>query len=528
MDALSFDKFKVSPWGFLKDFFHIRRFDYFSFRAKFFLSSFIVTVLMPLIAGWALYNQDIKSTKELIRSNITNQIDNLSLLVYPSLVFDDEDSAFDLLKGFSTNPMVENAVIWKKGISNNDQLFLFSHYPAGLLNILTPETFGNGNVSNDDTIIISRVIISGKEKLGVISVTRSLKDLNIKKADYLRVGILTALSIFVIIILIIFWYQSSLTKPLKELSSVAEKISQEKNYSIRANKTSLDEFGSLTDVFNEMLDSLQDANYQLRSANEEMELRVTSRTKELTLSNQRIVAEMSEKEIATQELIKTKDQLNQREKLANVGQVSSNIAHELRNPLSAIRNSTYFLRLRLNQDQKLEEHLNIIDLEVSRSAEVIERLLEMTKGDNLKRTQTDIEALAKEAMSYADISKSYRLIINFNPKTFMLSLDKLLFRQVLFNLFLNSIQAMPQGGQIEMTINQRSTNGVKIIIADEGKGIKENRLKKVFDPLYTDKTDGVGLGLSLCRDLISRHGGTISAKRKAIKGTIIEIELPLV
>ena len=62
----------------------------------------------------------------------------------------------------------------------------------------------------------------------------------------------------------------------------------------------------------------------------------------------------------------------------------------------------------------------------------------------------------------------------------------------------------------------------------KGKGIKENRLKKVFDPLYTDKTDGVGLGLSLCRDLISRHGGTISAKRKAIKGTIIEIELPLV
>ncbi|MEJ6621183.1 MAG: hypothetical protein QNL93_04475, partial [Opitutae bacterium] len=64
---------------------------------------------MPVIAGWAIYDQDIKSTKKLIRSNITNQIDNLSLLIYPSLVFDDEDSAFDLLKGFSTNPMVENA-----------------------------------------------------------------------------------------------------------------------------------------------------------------------------------------------------------------------------------------------------------------------------------------------------------------------------------------------------------------------------------------------------------------------------------
>ena len=481
---------------------------------------------MPVIAGWAIYNQDIKSTKELIRSNITNQIDNLSLLIYPSLVFDDEDSAFDLLKGFSTNPMVENAAIWKKNISNNEQITLFSLYPAGQLNILKPRNFANDNLSDDDAIIISRVITSDKEKLGVISVTRSLKDLNVKKADYLRVGILTTSSIFIIIVLIIFWYQSSLTRPLKELSSVAEKISHEKNYSIRANKTSMDEFGSLTDVFNEMLDSLQDANYQLKSANEEMELRVESRTKELTLSNQRIVAEMSEKEIATQELIKTKDQLNQREKLANVGQVSSNIAHELRNPLSAIRNSTYFLRLKLKKNHKLDEHLNIIDHEISRSDEVIERLLEMTKGKNLKKTLTDVETLAKEAMSYADISKSSRLIINFSPKPFLLSLDKLLFRQVLFNLFLNSIQAMPQGGKIEMNITQRAINGINIVIDDEGKGIADNRLEKVFDPLYTDKVEGVGLGLSLCRDLITRHGGTIVAKSKNTKGTIFEIDLP--
>ena len=80
-----------------------------------------------------------------------------------------------------------------------------------------------------------------------------------------------------------------------------------------------------------------------------MEERVEIRTKELTLSNKRIIQEMSEKEIATQELIKTKDQLNQKEKLANVGQVSSNIAHELRNPMSAIRNATYFLRLKLDK-----------------------------------------------------------------------------------------------------------------------------------------------------------------------------------
>ena len=308
---------------------------------------------------------------------------------------------------------------------------------------------------------------------------------------------------------------------------MAEKISKEKNYSIRATKTSLDEFGSLTDVFNEMLDSLQISNSQLRTANEEMEQRVEQRTEELTLSNKRIIKEMSEKELATQELIQTRDQLNQSEKLANVGQVSSNIAHELRNPLAAIRNSTYLLRLKLKKNDKLMDHLKIIDHEISRSDEVIERLLEITKGENLKRVPVNLEALAIEAMNYANVAKEHELIITFMAKPFWVKLDKLLFRQILINIFLNSIQAMPKGGKIEMKVTQNPSESVKISIKDEGIGIKKHQLETVFDPLYTDKAEGVGLGLSLCRDLISRHSGTIIAKSEPGLGTTIEIELPI-
>ena len=499
----------------------------FSFRTKFFLSSFIVTVLLPVIGGWALYNQDINSTKKLIRSNIVNQVDNFSRLLYPALAFDDKESAYELLKSFSTNPLINSSIIWKKRDTNELKFDLFAHYPEEKLYSPIPPNLFIENYDNDEVIFISKAIMAVDEKLGIISVTRSLQDLNTKKAEYLQVGILTALSIFIIIILITLWYQSSLTKPLKELSSVAEKISKEKNYTIRATKTSLDEFGSLTDVFNEMLDSLQISNSQLRSANEEMEQRVEQRTEELTLSNKRITKEMSEKELATQELIRTRDQLNQSEKLANVGQVSSNIAHELRNPLAAIRNSTYLLRLKLKKNDKLMDHLKIIDHEISRSDEVIERLLEITKGENLKRVPVNLEAVAKEAMNYANVAQEHELIITFITKPFWVKLDKLLFRQVLINIFLNSIQAMPKGGKIEMKINQDPSKSVKISIKDEGTGIKKHLLKTVFDPLYTDKAEGVGLGLSLCRDLISRHGGTIIAKSELGLGTTIEIELPV-
>ena len=481
---------------------------------------------MPVIGGWALYNQDINSTKKLIRSNIANQLDNLTLLIYPAIAFDDKESAFDVLKSFSTNPLIISSSIWKKEETKETDFTLFANYPEGQLNSPVPQNFLIENYDNDEVIFISKAITAVDEKLGIISVTRSLQDLNSKKAEYLQVGILTALSIFIIIILITLWYQSSLTKPLKELSTVAEKISKEKNYSIRATKTSLDEFGSLTDVFNEMLDSLQISNSQLRTANEEMEQRVERRTEELTLSNKRIIKEMSEKELANQELIQTRDQLNQSEKLANVGQVSSNIAHELRNPLAAIRNSTYLLRLKLKKNDELMEHLKIIDHEISRSDEVIERLLEITKGENLKRIPVNIEVLAKEAMDYADLTKENELIIKFTPKPFWVKLDKLLFRQILFNIFLNSIQAMSKAGRIEMKITQDLSQSVKISIKDEGIGIPKHLLETVFDPLFTDKAEGVGLGLSLCRDLITRHGGSIIAKSDVGLGTTIEIELP--
>ena len=194
--------------------------------------------------------------------------------------------------------------------------------------------------------------------IGIISVTRSLDDLFKKKTQYLQIGVTSILLISIILILIILWYQNSLTKPLEELKSWRLQFQKEKNYLVRAKKISFDEFGKLTDVFNEMLDSLEESSEQLKLANEEMEQRVQRRTKELTLSNKRISEEMEQKELANIELIKTRQQLVQHEKLANVGQVSSSIAHELRNPMTAIRNSTYFLRLKLEKSEGFQTSRN--------------------------------------------------------------------------------------------------------------------------------------------------------------------------
>ena len=122
------------------------------------------------------------------------------------------------------------------------------------------------------------------------------------------------------------WLEKSLTKPLIELVSVAEKVSLENNLLVRAKKLSDDEFGKLTAVFNKMLDSIRDANNQLIASNKEMENRVKQRTEDLDLANQKLQSEIKERIKKNIELLDLQNQMSKQDRLASVGQVSSNIA----------------------------------------------------------------------------------------------------------------------------------------------------------------------------------------------------------
>jgi len=386
----------------------------------------------------------------------------------------------------------------------------------------------NGETWTDSDLIIVRSIQSSDDEqpIGKIVIERSLAHLEYKKSQFKRLGFTSWAFMIILILCVTIWYQNTLTRPLQELTNVAEKISTESNYSLRAKKISADEFGKLTDLFNEMLDSINDSNEKLLIANLDMEQRVQDRTKQLTLINEKLLSEIKERERANKELIETRDKLSKQEKLASVGQVSSNIAHELRNPMAAIRNSTYFLRLKNKGDDKSSHHLEIIDRELSRSDEVIQRLLQLTKGGTIKKELIDLRELAKEAMTYSNVTGDATLSIKFSPKYFPVNLDRILFRQVLYNLFINAIQAMPNGGEIRMDLRKLENGRILLCVSDQGVGIEEMVMKKIFEPLFTNKNEGVGLGLSLCRELVTRHGGSIMAKSSPNQGTTIEIELP--
>lgn len=496
-----------------------------SFRAKFLLSTVIATLIVPTICAIVFFQSELSSTKELIFNDTAILTENIAKNLYPTLAFDDLETAEDELRKINDTPQITSVSLWKIAEGNSlNKYVLFcstSDVPQGSNNHLAI-----GEVWSESTLQIVRPIQSGNQLIGVIMVERSLAHLQYKEEQFIRLALTSWTFMIIVILFVTVWYQNTLTLPLQELTRVAEQISNEKNYNLRAKKMSMDEFGKLTDLFNEMLDSINQTNQQLRIAHQNMEQRVENRTRQLTLTNQKLLAEIKVRERATQELIEMRDKLSKQEKLASVGQVSSNIAHELRNPMAAIRNSTYFLRLKNNGDAKTSHHLEVIDRELTRSDDVIQRLLEMTKGETLRKEPTDLLELAGEAMRYSNVTGNVSLSLSFRPKYFPISLDRILFRQILSNLFHNSIQAMPDGGTINLVTSKLENGQVLISISDQGIGIEQKDIKKIFDPLFTDKEDGVGLGLSLCRELVTRHGGTIIAKSKRHQGTTIEITLP--
>ncbi len=489
------------------------------------LSTVIATLVVPSICAIVFFRSELSSTKALILSDTATLTENVAKSLYPTLAFDDLETAEDDLKKLIGTSQISSASLWKMTEGNSlDECVLFCSTKDARQELSRPTAIGDN--WSESTLQIVRPILSGGQPIGVIIVERSLAPLQYKKDKFIRLALTSWALMIIVILFVTVWYQNTLTLPLQELTRVAEKISSEKNYSLRAKKMSMDEFGKLTDLFNEMLDSINETNQQLRIAHQNMEERVENRTRQLSLTNQKLLAEIKERERATQELIETRDRLSKQEKLASMGQVSSNIAHELRNPMAAIRNSTYFLRLKNNGDAKTSHHLEVIDRELSRSDDVIQRLLEITKGETLRKEPTDLLELAREAMKYANVTGNVRLSLSFSPKYFPISLDRILFRQILNNLFLNAIQAMPEGGKISLVARKLENGQILISISDQGIGIKQKDIKKIFDPLFTNKEDGVGLGLSLCRELVTRHGGTIMAKSEKNQGTTIEIVLP--
>ena len=223
------------------------------------------------------------------------------------------------------------------------------------------------------------------------------------------------------------------------------------------------------------------------------------------------------------------EKLRRTERLATIGEFSSGVAHELRQPLGVISNSAYFLSKKLKDiaDEKVNRHLAILDKEVKRANRLITDLLEFARVPVPALKECDVNKIVEEALSSLDIPANVELKKELNRDLPAIQADFGMIQRTCTNIITNAISAMPEGGSLEIKTGWNKEEGnIEISIADTGEGIPEENLRKIFEPLFTTRPRGVGLGLSLCRKYVEAHRGKIGVESEVGKGTKFVIKLP--
>ncbi len=232
---------------------------------------------------------------------------------------------------------------------------------------------------------------------------------------------------------------------------------------------------------------------------------------------------------------KIEDQIRRSERLASIGELAASIAHEIRNPLGAISNSVCMLKRDLALDGDDQKLFEMVVEETDRLNSIITNFLTFAHPAEYHFVRSDILAIIDETLlllqrdeRFNEKIKIIKVYENNVPKIY---LDQNWIRKVFWNLLVNSIDAMPRGGKIHIHVrrpNVPNNEEIEIVVADTGKGIPPEIMKKIFEPFFTTKkTKGTGLGLSIVHRIVDNHGGVIDVKSERNKGTSFTIRLPI-
>ena len=345
---------------------------------------------------------------------------------------------------------------------------------------------------NSDLLDISTPLAISSKRWGTLRIGISLQNLQ-KEIPRLVWGYVLYTAAFIVLaIAVIGLLFGLITRPLKLLSEEMVRMT------IRNDAPTLplkgqDEIGALQQRFHSMVKSIR--------------------------------ADEEERERTQRNLLLT-------EKMAAIGKLTSGLAHEINNPLGGILNCIYHFKRGVQSADRQREYLDLMEDGVRRIQKRVTDLLEYARNPKLEISSTDISPLIEKSLTLLEYQMKKNLITverNFAEAVHPVELDRDQMGQVFVNIFLNAVQAMPEGGTLGIDVRTVDKQLV-VTVSDTGKGIPDEILPKIFDPFFTTKAEekGTGLGLWLSQKIIERHGGTIRIKGREKEGAIVSIELPLI
>ncbi|WP_050770919.1 PAS domain-containing sensor histidine kinase [Bacillus coahuilensis] len=250
-------------------------------------------------------------------------------------------------------------------------------------------------------------------------------------------------------------------------------------------------------------------------------IEISSKYKVLSNLNLTVIRNITEQ-------VEMQEQLRKSDTLSVVGELAAGIAHEIRNPMTALKGFIQLLENSMQEDHSMYFH--VIKSELQRIESIITEFLILAKPQAVQYQDSNLEKIVQETVELLNaqaLLHNVQIIIHCDKDLPKIYAEPNQLKQVFINIIKNAIEVMPSGGEVVLSLTKEKDNEVKISIKDTGAGIPKNKIKKLGEPFYTTKERGTGLGLMVSFKIIREHNGTIEVDSIENEGTTFHIRLPV-
>lgn len=332
-----------------------------------------------------------------------------------------------------------------------------------------------------------------KEILGVLEMNLDYSSVFSIWGKNRALGIIVSLAALTVLTLIILrLFEKIINRPIFNLKDKMEKI-QAGDFRCKVPITKDDEIGDLAKSFNIMLKKLEEANNRIEELHEK--------------------------------------QMEKAEHLASLGEIAAGLAHDIKNPIAGMKGAIEIIHSKTDDSDTNKEVFKEILIQINRIDQIIQDLLRYARPKELNIQVVPFKECVDHAVKLAQMqvkNKDIQFHVNSTKKNLQTRLDADKIQEVLLNLMLNGVAAIPEKGTITIYFTIQNTKDLLIKVSDDGIGIQKEHLSQIFNPFFTTKTLGTGLGLSICQKAIAAHSGTLEVESERGKGTTFTILLPVV
>jgi len=370
-------------------------------------------------------------------------------------------------------------------------------------------------------ISVYPVDLEGGSK-GFVSVTSSLQAVDDIVAAHSRIRLFSVLTTIVLLVgAIVLLFRTTVYSSVLHLVEVMTRFKKGDN-SARANENLPGQFADIACQFNHMLEEIQ-------KSKENLQLRIEEATAELAAQNREL-------QDLNLRLFEAQRQLVEAERLAVIGQLAATLAHEIGSPLSAVSTHLQILLEEKPLDSRAMNRLRLINEEIDRVSEIVENLL-TTIRQKYRRSPVDLEEVVSKVAQLLGPTMEARGVtfeLKADGRPLLVEGDPGQLQELFLNLFKNSLDAIRGFGVISVQISRCLPSGdlpqahFQVEVRDSGEGIPPAKIDRIFEPFFTTKElgKGSGLGLAVCKEIVTRHGGSISVASCPGRGTTFKILLP--